>query len=79
MISSLLTNERANRSQESRGAHTSSAQGAHVCVDRVAKRDHFPAARISFPPQRLLTQRSQCEAALLCSVHVFSNQISPEA
>jgi hypothetical protein len=79
MISSLLSHERANRSHDIRSADNSSERLSYAYVDRVIQRDHLSAARNSLLPQTLLTQRSDCGAALLGGVLFFSNQKSSEA
>jgi hypothetical protein len=78
MISSTLSNERANRSHQIRGADVSSARIASACFIRVAKRDQLLVARLSFPPQTPLRQR-ELEAALRRSALFIINQKSPEA
>jgi hypothetical protein len=58
MISSLQSEERANRSHQRRGADDSSAQIASVCFIRVAKRDQQSIAWLSSPPQLPLRRRA---------------------
>lgn len=78
MISSLLINERANRSHDIRSADNSSERLSYAYVDRAIQRDPLSAARISLLPQTLLTQRTECET-LLASALFISNQKFSEA
>jgi hypothetical protein len=79
MISSLLIYERANRSHDIRSADNTSERLSYAYVDRAIQRDHSSVSRISLLPQTLLTQRSDCEAALSGGVLFFNNQKSSEA
>ena len=79
MISSLQSEERANRSHQCRGADVASVRIASAYFIRVAKRDQLSLARLSFLPQTPLRQRRQCEAALRRRVHIINNHKFPEA
>jgi hypothetical protein len=78
MISSLQSEERANRSHHRRGADDSSARIALVCFSRVVKRDQQFIAWLSSPPQSPLKRRA-FEAALRRRVLVNINHRSLEA
>jgi hypothetical protein len=78
MISSLQSEERANRSHDRRGADDSSARIALVCFSRVVKRDHQSIAWLSSPPQSPLKRRA-FEAALRRRVLFNINHRSLEA
>jgi hypothetical protein len=79
MISSLQSNERTNRSNQSRGAAVTSARIASTCFIRVAKRDQRSRFWLSFPPQTPFRQRRNYEAALRRRTLIIINHRSPEA
>lgn len=78
MISSLQSNERGNRSHQTRGVDVASARIDLACFIRVAKRDQQSVARLSFLPQTPLRRRA-FEAALRRKVLVNINHRSLEA
>ena len=78
MISSLQSEERANRSHFRRGVDESSARIALLCFSRVAKRDQQSIAWLSSLPQSPFKRRA-FEAALRHRVLVNINHRFLEA